>query len=303
MTSLTCLTVTGAVLGHVPDAADAHELPGQSASALPESEPSPRVGILSAKGCFLPLDPSPRVCSRLRDLDRPQPVKAPSLRVVGHPLSGCAPRSHNCSRRRSFFKTKKAQGPPRPHRLAITAPTAWPSPRAHTHKGRTQSRPPPRSVGAGVREGAAVRWRTPPPPHIQTYTHADRERGRTWRQPPPRSAAAGAGSRPCHAGSSRRARHHRRVIKARGGRVRRHSASHLHCSSSRGEGRAEGRGGGGAAAPAGGRGGGRDGSRGRERWRGGGGTGSGGRPVREATTVEEGGERGLGFWVGGGGFI
>jgi hypothetical protein len=100
MTSLTCLTVIGAVLGHIPDAGDAHKLPGQSASALPDSEPSPRAGILSAKGCFLTAEPSPRVCSRRRALDRPQPVKALSLIVVGHHLGGCAPRGHNCSRRR-----------------------------------------------------------------------------------------------------------------------------------------------------------------------------------------------------------
>jgi hypothetical protein len=88
--------------------------------ALPDSEPSPRAGILSAKGCFLKTEPSPKGSYRRRPLSRPQPAKAPSPRAVGHPLGGRAPRDHHCSKQRYFLK-KRRRGHRDPHRLAAVA--------------------------------------------------------------------------------------------------------------------------------------------------------------------------------------
>jgi hypothetical protein len=107
---------------------------------------------------------------------------------------------------------------------ATAALTTWPP------------RPPPpgrrrRTPSSGRRcrtPPPGRRRRTPPtPPHARARTHTH-----THLHSPP--------SEPTTVGSSRCARHHRRVVEACGGRIRRYRALPRRCSSPRGEGRAEG---------------------------------------------------------------
>jgi hypothetical protein len=109
---------------------------------LPDSEPSPRASILSAKGVFLAAKASPRVSSRRRPLGTTVLAKASSPRAGGTLLGGHVPKGPPSSRRRQFHKTNK-KNPRPPAAMAPIDRTPWPPPPSPT------TPPPP----------------APPPPH------------------------------------------------------------------------------------------------------------------------------------------
>jgi hypothetical protein len=142
---------------------------------LPDSKPSPRGSILSAKGVFLSAKASPRSSSWRRPPDAILPAKPSSPRAGRTPLGGHVPRGPPTSQRIDFYNNTNPR-----QRAPTTAATTTTHHRNRRmqHYHHRPPLPPPPPLEPPATAPPSTTTRPPPPPPVADSERPMRERDR-----------------------------------------------------------------------------------------------------------------------------